>query len=161
MPLPSILERKIRLDGTLVEFACERVFVEPGRHAVLRYVIPADRTLAGTDLVLAAGTVTIAHYWDDRPYNVYHWLKDGATVAYYCNVADETRIAEDRVEWLDLVVDVLITPRGDASVLDEDELPTDLDPRHRRTIAQAVEALVGGSARRVDAAIERETRRLL
>jgi uncharacterized protein DUF402 len=143
----TIIERKRRLDGTSVEFVCDRSLVLPGERAVLRYVIERDRPLEGTDLVLPAGTVTIAHYWVDRPYNVYHWTDRGRTLGYYCNVATDTRIAPDVVSYTDLVVDVLIDTAGRALVLDEDELPTDVAPTHRRTIARALDQLTSQPGR--------------
>lgn len=153
-------ERKRRLDGSTDEYRCEGLDVEPGTRAVLRYVIDREVSVANGALVLPPGTVTVAHYWVDRPYNVYHWMHGGATLAYYCNVARDTAIAPDAVSYLDLVIDVLLDVRGNATVLDEDELPEDIEPRHRRTIAQALDALTGQS-RRIVAEVERETRRLL
>lgn len=154
----TVIERKERLDGTSAEFACEALAVEPGRRAVLRYTSDREVTIRDTDLVLPAGTVTIAHYWSDRPYNVYHWLTCGGTLAYYVNVADRTTIAPDRVSYRDLVVDIVVRPGGALDILDEDELPADLEPSARGTIADALEAVVTG-ARRLVTEIEQESRR--
>jgi len=153
-----VIERKVRLDGSVEEFACEPLLIEPGSRAVLRYVLDREWQVAG--LTLAPGTVTIAHYWMDRPYNVYHWLADGETVAYYCNTAEPAEISEGLVAYLDLVVDVLLRPSGSADVLDEDELPDDLESRHRFAIARATEAIMT-NPRRLIAEIENETRRYL
>ena len=137
-----MIERKTRLDGSVAEFACEPLQVDPGRHAILRYVTDREWAIAGTPLRVTPGTVTIGHYWVDRPYNVYHWIAAGRTLAYYCNVATGTVIEPDLVAYTDLAVDVLVMPRGGgATVLDEDELPPDLAPAHRLTIARALEAL--------------------
>ncbi len=155
-----IVERKRRLDGTQVDFQCERRIVEPGVRAVVRFVTTSERRLEGTDLTLRPGTVTVGHFRADRPYTVYAFASDGAILGYYCSIVDELSIADDRVEYLDLVVDVLIDSRGGATVLDEDELPADLEPRHRRTISRALEDLTG-NARRIVAELERETRRFL
>src|SRR5258706_12847414 len=70
----SIVERKNRMDGTSEDFVCDRLLIEPGKRAVLRYVVDRDRHIEGADLIVPKGTATIAHYWTDRPYNVYHWL---------------------------------------------------------------------------------------
>ena len=137
-----ITERKTRLDGSVTEFTCEPLLVEPARRASLLYVADREWAMAGTDLRVAPGTVTVGHFWVDRPYNVYHWLVDGRTLAYYCNVAADTRIATDLVAYTDLVIDVLLRPSGAAEVLDEDELPDDLAPAHRLAIARALEALI-------------------
>jgi len=152
----TIIERKTRLDGSVVEYPCERLVLEPARRAVLRYVADRERGLEGTDLRIPAGTVTVAHYWVDRPFNVYHLIADGRTLAYYCNVAADTVVADDVVAFTDLVVDVLLRSSGAATVLDEDELPDDLNPRHRFAIAKALEALIT-DPRTLIREIERET----
>lgn len=152
-----LTERKRRLDGSETEFACEPLRVEPGRRAVVRWVAPEARTLDGTGLTLPAGTVTIGHFWSDRPYTVYAFRVAGAPVGWYCSIVDGVSIGSDAVDYLDLVVDVFIDPAGRAAVLDEDELPADIEPRHRRTINTALETLTGNT-RRLIAEIEAESR---
>jgi len=155
-----ITERKTRLDGTVVEYACEALVVEAGRRAVVRYVTERERTLEGTDLVLPKGTVTVGHFWTDRPYNVYHWLAAGRTVGLYVSIATDTTIEPDAIAYRDLVVDVLIRPSGAIEILDEDELPPSIEPRYRLAIAKALEVCVT-EAKRLTAEIERETRAVL
>jgi predicted RNA-binding protein associated with RNAse of E/G family len=152
----TITERKTRLDGSMTEFVCEPIVVEPGRRAVLRYVSDREWAVADTNIRVPVGTVTVAHYWMDRPYNVYHWLVDGRTLAYYCNIVTDTQIEADLVAYTDLVVDVLLRPSGAADVLDEDELPHDLAPAHRLAIAQALEVLIA-NPRFLIREIEQET----
>ena len=134
--------------------------VEPGRRAVVRYVTEQDRPIKGSDLVLRKGTVTIGHFWTDRPYSVYHWLDQGKTVALYVNVATDTTIDVAAIAYRDLVVDVLIRPSGAIEILDEDELPPSIEPRFRLAIAKALETCVT-EGRRLSAEIERETRAVL
>lgn len=152
----TITERKTRLDGTVQEFTCESLFLEPDRRAVLRYVSDREWAIADTDMRVPAGTVTVAHYWTDRPYNVYHWLVGGRTLAYYCNIVTDTRIDAELVAYTDLVVDVMLQPSGAADVLDEDELPHDLAPAHRLAIAKALEVLIA-NPRFLIREIEQET----
>lgn len=158
-----VIERKIRLDGSTEDFRCERLLLEPGKRAVLRYELDRDRSIADV-LIVPRGSLTIGHYWADRPYNVYHWVRPGPgpprTIAYYCNVVASTTIAMDLVSYEDLVVDVLIEPSGAATVLDEEELPTDLPSARRLIINRALETLAGQS-RRIAAEIERESRPFL
>ena len=156
----TITERKTRLDGSVAEFACEPLLLEPGRRAVLRYVVDREWAIAGTDLRVRPGSVTIAHYWVDRPYNVYHWLVDGRTLAYYCNVVADTVVTPELVAYTDLVVDVLLRTSGAATVLDEDELPDDLAPPHRLAIAKALEVLIA-NPRGLMREIEQETAAVL
>jgi predicted RNA-binding protein associated with RNAse of E/G family len=152
----TITERKTRLGGPTTEFACEPIVLEPGRRAVLRYVSDREWAIADTDVRVPAGAVTVAHYWVDRPYNVYHWLVGGGTLAYYCNIVADTRIERELVAYTDLIVDVLLRPSGAADVLDEDELPHDLAPVHRLTIARALEVLIA-NPRFLIREIEQET----
>ena len=129
----EVLEVKRTLDGAAHTFRCLAADVTP-RWAVLLYTIAHPRRIA--DLDLPAGTVTVAYYWVDRPYNVYHWVApSGETLAWYFNTSGPVRIGEGRVEWDDLAVDVLVTPDLRAQVLDEDELPAGLAPGRRAEIA--------------------------
>lgn len=150
-----IIERKTRLDGSVEDYACDVLLLEPARRAILRYTLDRPWVIGG-ELRLEPGTVTIGHYWVDRPYNIYHWLAGGRTVAYYANAATGTVIAPELVAYTDLVVDVLLRPSGAASVLDEDELPDDLAPAHRASIARALEALMT-DPRTLMREIERQT----
>ena len=160
----TVVERKNRLDGTSEDFLCDRLLVEPGKRAVLRYAWTKEVRIPGTDLVVPKGGFTISHYWIDRAYNLYHFLSapetGPRTLGFYCNVVGATTISDDLVSYDDLVVDVLIDPSGAALVLDEEELPADLPSPQRIVINRALEELTGNS-RRLAVEFERETRRWL
>lgn len=151
------LERKIRLDGTVEEFLCDRLRIEPGKSAVLRYELDRDWTVSGGIIVVPRGTLTISHYWVDRPYNVYHWVRMGRTLAWYFNVTEPPLISEELVEYADLALDVLVTPDGVTTVLDEDDLPDDLSSARRAIVARALEA-VTSAPQRLTKEIESATR---
>jgi len=90
------------------------------------------------DIALRRGTLSLGYFWEDRPYNAYHWIDESLdSVALYFNISDGTRIGETTIEWRDLAVDILISPDGRCRVLDEDELPGDLDPALRARIEAA------------------------
>lgn len=138
MPQPprTIEERKRKLDGRVLRYACEALEISPER-AVVLYRMTAALDLAG--VAIPADAVSYGLYWAERPFNVYRWGDPrGAVLAYYCNVAAETRISPEAVEWLDLEVDVLITPDGRVRVLDEEDVPADLAPRYRAALEQAL-----------------------
>jgi predicted RNA-binding protein associated with RNAse of E/G family len=117
----SIIEVKRRLDGSVRMYPCDAAEVADD-HAVLLYRIQGARRVA--DVALMPGTLTVAYYWTDRPYNVYHWIApSGDTLAYYFNLSGPVSIGRDRVEWEDLEVDVLVTPDRRVQVLDEDAVP--------------------------------------
>jgi len=156
--LSPITERKTRFDGSVQEFACRALLVEPGKHAVIRYDLTRDWHVGG--MVFPKGGYTAGHFWMDRPYNVYHWLVDGRTLAYYFNVGIVDEITDAHVAWRDLIIDVLIKPDGAIDILDEDELPVDLPSADRGTIARALEQIVTNPKRLV-AEIERASQELL
>ena len=138
--LPEILELKRTLDGREKRFAC-RLIEGDRRQAVVLFISPAAMHVHGIDL--PAGTITFGHVWTDRLYNVYHWLDArGDTIGFYFNLSDQTVIADARIEWRDLTLDVLATPAGRLEVLDEDEVPPDLDAATRARIEEAKRAIL-------------------
>jgi predicted RNA-binding protein associated with RNAse of E/G family len=155
---PPIIEVKRRLDGSETRFTCDAALVEPGRRAVLIYVIDSPSEVPGVQL--RPGMRTLAHFWMDRPYNVYHWLDGGRTIGHYFNIGECSEISNERVAWNDYAVDILVTPGGLTRVLDEDELTPETSP--------AVRDLVETTRKRILAElpalvreIEAETRRLV
>ncbi len=136
----DVLEVKRTLDGMAHTFPCRAAEITPSR-AVLLYTLPHPSHVA--DLTLPAGTVTVSYYWIDRPYNVYHWLTpEGETLAYYFNLSGSIRITDDRVDWEDLAVDVLVTPDRRVRVLDEDQIPPGAAQRSLE-IARARDRVLG------------------
>jgi predicted RNA-binding protein associated with RNAse of E/G family len=129
--LPEITEVKETLAGTRKTFHCHVIDRQPGSLVVLFVSKAAVRV---HDIELPPGTVTFGYFWTDRAYNVYHWMSPGgATLAFYVNLAEGTRI-EDILHWRDLTVDILIPPSGPAAVLDEDEVPLALPAATRARI---------------------------
>lgn len=144
----NFLEIKETLAGERREFRCTLVSHRVDE-VVVSYRSPAGGVVE--DVTLPAGTLTLGYFWEPRPYNAYHWLApDGSTLGLYFNVSDTTRITPQRVEWRDLVVDVLVTPDGRCRVLDEDELPVDLDAALRRQIETTRDALCRNHARHLE-----------
>ena len=142
--LHPVVEIKTTLAGVEKRFDCLRLSGNRDR-AVLLWVAREPMHVHGVDL--PAGTISFGHFWTDRPYNVYHWIDpQQQTIGFYFNVSDRTRIADDRLEWRDLVIDVLATPAGRLEVLDEDELPPVVDPAAAAQIARAKAAILGAPA---------------
>ena len=125
MPSSRITEIKTTLVGERKEFDCE-LLTWAGAEAVVIYRMPRDVQLE--DILLRKHTISLGYFWENKPYNAYHWIdQQQDTVALYFNISDGTRISARVIEWRDLAVDVLITPDGRCRVLDEDELPADID----------------------------------
>ena len=155
--LTPILEIKRTLAGVEKRFDCTRLAGDP-RHVVVLWIAREPMQVHGVEL--PAGTISFGHFWSERFYNVYHWVDAGGqTLGLYFNIADRTRIAADRLEWRDLVVDVLATPAGRVEVLDEDELPPALDEEVAAHLAAGKAAILDAPAR-VIAEVEAASRAL-
>ena len=135
LPTTRIVEIKTTLAGECKRFDCELLKFTRGEVVVI-YRMPRDVQLE--DLLLPKDSISVGYFWEDRAYNAYHWI-DGQsqTLALYFNICDNTRISAHQVAWRDLTVDVLITPDLRCRVLDEDELPDDIDSDLRAYIDSA------------------------
>ncbi len=140
----AITETKTTLSGARKVFACQ-LLSRTHDTAVLLFVSEKPMTVGG--LTLPVGTVTFGYFWASRPYNVYHWMSPtGATLGHYFNLADRTQIRPDALHWRDLTVDILALPGASPLVLDEDELPADLDPATRQSIARTQAEILAHAA---------------
>jgi predicted RNA-binding protein associated with RNAse of E/G family len=127
-----ILEIKTSLDGRVQEYDCA-VAARADDHVVIRYRMVSDHNLHGVPLY--AGELTFGYFWFDRPYNLYHWVRrDGSTAAWYFNVGSVTDFDGAVLRWRDDAIDILATPDGLVRVIDEDEVPDDLDTVTRDAI---------------------------
>jgi hypothetical protein len=142
--LPPILEVKRTLAGAEKRFDC-RVLERGPHHLAVLWIAPAPMHVHGVDL--PGGTVSFGHFWNDRNYNVYHWLRsNGSTIGYYFNICDDTSWTDERLSWRDLALDVLATPEGRLDLLDEDELPAGLDARTLGHVAAGKSAILDAPA---------------
>jgi predicted RNA-binding protein associated with RNAse of E/G family len=133
--LNHLTEVKTTLAGRVDRFECD-VVERDAERVVLLYRVPRDYVLHG--LPVPKDGPSLGYFWRSRPYNLYHFHDlTPRTIAYYFNVGDVTRVDDSRLEWRDLAVDVLATPDSRVSVLDEDELPPDLDLATRRYVEAA------------------------
>jgi Protein of unknown function (DUF402) len=156
--LPTITEVKRTLANVEKRFEC-RVLARDATHLAVLWIAPAAMHVHGIDL--PAGTVSVGHFWTDRNYNVYHWLdRARTTVGYYFNIADRTSWTGAELAWRDLTLDVLATPAGRLDVLDENELPADLDEEAHAHIAAGTAAILERPAA-VLAEVEAASRALL
>ncbi|MFK7696589.1 DUF402 domain-containing protein [Paenibacillus sp. HJGM_3] len=143
----TMLERKIKYDGSVVDYECILLEREDNR-AVLFYPITKSFSVAyGAEdrkLILPNGSYTIAYYWTDRPYNVYVWRDAGGTyIGAYFNIVRNTVLTETEVSFEDLIVDVLLLPAGERYVLDEEELPEPLEEFEEGLANRALHSLLG------------------
>ena len=154
----SITEIKTTLGGERKSFDCE-LLRRARCEAVVIYRMPREMQLE--DLLLPEGCVSLGYFWEHKPFNCYHWVDDKhRTLALYFNICDNTRISDARIAWRDLSVDVLITPDLRCRVLDEDELPDDLDPNLLAYIDAARDSLCADPAHLLSAFVARSARLL-
>ena len=145
MSAARITEIKTTLAGERKIFECERIDYRAGETTVV-YRMPRDVQLE--DLLLPEGSLSLGYFWEARGYNAYHWVDDNRhTLALYFNICDNTRITPEQVAWRDLAVDILITPDLRCRVLDEDELPDDIEPDLLSRINATRDALCARPAR--------------
>ena len=132
--MPLCIETKLTLSGETKTYRCELLHFGSG-FGVLRYVI--DRKYDVHGVKLSPGDETIALYWEGRPYTLYVWRRQAAQdTVFYFNIADQISLTPQEFIWRDLAVDILVDSSG-VHVLDEHELPADLDADLGRYINEA------------------------
>lgn len=88
-------------------------------------VIEAYWTRAAKDLGYTRfdpGDRFTEYYYTDRWYNIFDIASaNGTRKGWYCNIAQPASILDNRIEQIDLLLDVWVDPQGVPLVLDEDE----------------------------------------
>lgn len=86
----------------------------------------------------------IEKYFSDRWYNIFeiHDRDDDQLKGWYCNVTKPALFKPNRIEYIDLALDVLVYPNGKHLVLDEDEfIALGIDDSTRNQALKALDAL--------------------
>ncbi|GAC1373834.1 MAG: DUF402 domain-containing protein [Ktedonobacteraceae bacterium] len=106
-------EEKIRYTGEVLERGNQHM------------VISASWTLDVKDLGYTRfepGDHFTEYYYEDRWFNIFEIESArGARKGWYCNVTEPAHISDERIEQVDLFLDVWVNPQGETLVLDEDE----------------------------------------
>ncbi|HET9921580.1 MAG TPA: DUF402 domain-containing protein [Ktedonobacteraceae bacterium] len=115
--LNPVGEVKIRYQGEVIKASPEEV------------VLLASWTLPARDLgytVFEPGDRFTEYYFTNRWFNIFD-IADahGRRKGWYCNVAEPAVFIDDRIEQIDLLLDVWVDPAGDIQILDEDEFAAD------------------------------------
>jgi len=96
------------------------------------------------DEVLRKGDRFVETFYNDRMYNIFQ-IFDGASgklKGWYCNVSRPAVFNQDSVSWVDLALDLWISPDGRQAVLDREEFDAlDLDANERVPAHSALAAL--------------------
>lgn len=120
-----IIEEKIHYDGRIDRVEC-LLLREDEEEIILLYRIP--REYKTQHMHLTPGTFTIAYYYMDKPYNLYHWVSpQGDSLGYYFNFVKDVYRKDGLLSYTDLIVDILVRNDGSHILLDLEELPCPLD----------------------------------
>ena len=94
---------------------------EPGLVILEARFNRSDLELMGT--VLRQGDRFVETFYTDRWYNIFEIYDrdDGSFKGWYCNVGRPAQIADGTVSYIDLALDLWVSPVGKQTVLDEDE----------------------------------------
>lgn len=129
-------ETKIQYQGEVVEHLSHGVIIQaywshPTKNLGYVSFEPGDRF--------------IEYYYTDRWYNIFDIAStQGVRKGWYCNIAEPAILFEDRIEQVDLLLDVWVSPGGETLILDEDEFAADttLTTRQRNGARQALQELL-------------------
>ncbi len=122
-----------RYSGMLIGREANKIVVE----ARFR---PPDLPFMGT--VFREGDRFVETYYTDRWYNIFeiHDREDDQLKGWYCNIAHPAVLeAEDRLSYIDLALDLWVSPQGVQTILDQDEFAA--LPLDKQTRAQARAAM--------------------
>ena len=134
--LNTLGETKIQYQGEIVERLPNGVVIQA-------YWIHPTKDLGYTRF--EPGDRFLEYYFTDRWFNIFDISTTGGErKGWYCNVAEPALIHGDRIEQVDLLLDVWVDTRGKPLVLDEDEFEADttLTDDQRRGARQGLHDLL-------------------
>jgi len=128
----------IRFEPPLIELA--GVFERDISHPALGHIVN--------------GTLTKEYFWVDRWYNVFRFEEPWGDLKYfYCNMAMPPTYAKNRLEFVDLEIDLVVRPDWNYEILDEDDFEASVK-EHRypgeliKRVQSTLEELLGLLERR-------------
>jgi uncharacterized protein len=72
--------------------------------------------------VIVPGTLSYEYYWLDRWYNVFRFHSPGGALRnYYCNINMPPKFEDGVLSYIDLDIDIYVSPQLEISVWDMDE----------------------------------------
>jgi protein associated with RNAse G/E len=95
--------------------------------------------------VFEPGDCFTEYYFRHRWYNIFDIADaEGRRKGWYCNIAEPAVITQERIEQVDLLLDVWVDPAGNIQVLDEDEFAADttLSNEQRQGARQGLQNLL-------------------
>lgn len=115
-------ETKRTLDGRVQRFETRLLAATP-RMAAVRFDFTGTTYAHAGGFSIPPGSYTTGFFWRGRSYNLYHITHaDGTPIADRFDVVEGVRIRRDGLEYTDLLLDLWVSPLGEARFEDEDEV---------------------------------------
>jgi len=127
--MSGFVETKRTLDGRVQTFQT-RLLVATQRMAAVRFDFAGSTYAHAGGFSIPSGSFTTGFFWRDRTYNLYHITDAGGSpIADRFDVVEGARIRSDGLEYTDLLLDLWVSPLGEAhfdppSPMSTDELAT-------------------------------------
>lgn len=119
---PDYTETKRTLDGREQRFATRLLLRTPNVVAV-RYDFTVTTPITVSGFVIPPASHSTGFFWRGRAYDLYHIARaDGTPIADRFDVVEQVRIGAAGVAFTDLLLDLWVSPLGEARFEDEDEV---------------------------------------
>ncbi|MHB8574677.1 MAG: DUF402 domain-containing protein [Dehalococcoidia bacterium] len=116
------IETKRTLDGREQRFET-RLLSATRSMAAVRFDFSGDTYTHAGGFEIPPGSYTTGFFWRDRTYNLYHITHaDGSPIADRFDVVEAVRIRRTGIEFTDLLLDLWVSPLGEARFEDEDDV---------------------------------------
>jgi protein associated with RNAse G/E len=117
----SIEVRAYKYDGLLHRTWAAELIRQEGSLIILdaKFADEIIHDLLGT---IASGTHSVEYYWTDRWYNIFRFAHpNGELRNYYCNVNVPAEFAGETLSYVDLDLDILVSPDFSYRILDVED----------------------------------------
>ena len=106
-----------------VTYQYEGVLLERDENSITLEALFDRQDIPFMDTVLKKGDRFVEHYYTDRWYNIFavYDRDSGMLKGWYCNVGKPAVIEDGILSYVDLALDLWVSPDGKQTVLDEDE----------------------------------------
>ena len=117
----SVVERKIKPDGTVREYPVELLHASAAV-VVVRFRMTRGGTQAAGRIVIPEGSISDGYFWLRRPYNMYRMKRaDGTIIAHRFDAVRSVAFDGAVISYGDLVLDWWALPDGELIAEDREE----------------------------------------
>lgn len=106
-----------------VTYEYEGILLTRDEHSIAIEALFDRADMPFVDTVLRTGDRFVEYYYDDRWYNIFevHDRDDERIKGWYCNICKPASFEDGIISYIDLALDLWVSPDGRQTVLDEDE----------------------------------------